>query len=83
MNETTHIVSVRKTNESDRNKHNCLGKNDRHYTGSIHFQRNVLSCTAILFITNDSLCILYRNFSCTLYQKNSSGNYDQQEYYFK
>ena len=72
------ILHIGETYNSDRNEHNCLSKDDRHYVRSIHLQRNVLSCTTILFITYNTFCILYRNLTHTLNQQNSSSYHSQQ-----
>ena len=82
MYETARIIYIRKSNESNRNEHDCLSKNDRHHVSCIYFQRDVLSCTTVLFVTNNFLCILNRNLSCTLYQKNGKSNDKQQDYKF-
>src|SRR5574344_395548 len=78
---TTLISSI--ANERDRNEHNSLCKNDRHYICRINFQRDILTSTTILFTTNNLLCILYRHFTCSLYKQNRSGNNQQQNNHFE
>ena len=82
LHETAHVISARQTYKGNRYKHYSLGKNDRHHIGSIHLQRNVLTCATILLITHNFLRILYRDLSCALNKQNCSCNNQQQNYNF-
>ena len=57
-----------RTGEQRRNKHQSLREDDRHHIRGIHLQRNVLTYAAVLFVTDDTLCILYRDLADRLYQ---------------
>ena len=52
-----------------RDEHDCLGEDDRHHTGCVNLQRDVLACTAILAVADNALCILYGHFACALHEK--------------
>src|SRR5574344_133513 len=58
--------------EKEREQHQGLCEDDRHNACSIDLQRNVLTYTAILFVSNHSLGILYRNFPDTLNEGDGS-----------
>ena len=57
-----------RTGEQRRNKHQSLREDDRHHIRGIHLQRDVLTYAAVLFVTDDTLCILYRDLADRLYQ---------------
>ena len=61
LNKSRRFIA-NKTDKSQWNKHNGLSKNDRHDTGSIDFQRQILTCTANLLVSDNTLGILYRHF---------------------
>ena len=55
-----------------RDEHQCLRKDDRHHISSKQLQRDVLSCTTILLVANQTLCILDRHLACTLNEQDRS-----------
>jgi hypothetical protein len=63
-----------RTGEQRRDKHQSLREDDRHHIRSIYFQWNILTCTSILFVSNNSFSILHRYSASSLYQHNSPAN---------
>src|SRR5690606_33513478 len=64
-------------------EHDRLSEDDWHYTGAVHFQGQKLACTAKLPVANDLLGIVYRYFSYTLDQQDTSQDDSDQYSYFK
>ena len=65
--ETTHIGAGRHNGE--RNEHNGLSKNDRHYVGGKELQGDVLTCTAQLATTFNAFGILHGHLAGGLDEK--------------
>ena len=63
-------------NHSERNEHQSLGKDDWHHVSSEELERYVLAGAAILLVPYNTLCILYRNLSCTLGKEQRCTNND-------
>ena len=68
--------------EQNRHHHYSLCKDDGHYSGGIHFQRQILANASVLFIAYHSFSLLYGYFTCALYQKYCKGYYHYKYYKF-
>ena len=69
-----------RTGEQRRDKHQSLREDDGHHIRSIHLQGDVLTYTAVLFVTDDTLCILYRYLADCLYQGDRSHEDQEQQH---
>ena len=67
--------------EHQGDEHQSLSKDDRHNARSVNFERNILPNTAILFVANNPLGILYGNLASTLNKQN--GYYKHKEKHHK
>ena len=72
-----------RTGEQRRNKHQSLREDDRHHIRGIHLQRNVLTYAAVLFVTDDTLCILYRDLADSLHEGDRRHEDEEQEHQFE
>jgi hypothetical protein len=63
-----------------RNEHQRLSEDDRHHVGGIEFQGDVLTYTAVLLVTYDTLGILNRNLAHGLHQSDSHHEDQSEEY---
>ena len=79
--ESLHPAHVREHGAENlgREKKDGLSKDDRHDTGIVHFQRQILSLAAINFTTNHTLGILNHDATCRLSQGNDASDHDDHE----
>ena len=68
------ILRSRILDDSQRDEHQCLSKDDRHHIGSEQLQGDILAGTTVGLVTHDTLCILYGNLADTLYQNDRCTN---------
>ena len=59
-------------------KHQCLGKDDRHYVGSKQLDGDILTCTTYLLSSLHALGVLYRHLADGLNQENGSCYHDNE-----
>ena len=83
--EAAHVgISAGKTRsdlgKEHRNKHQCLREDDGHHIRGIHLQGDVLTYASVLFVADDTLCILYRHLADSLHQCDCCHKYQEKQH---
>ena len=70
------------TGEEHREQHQRLGEDDRHHAGCVDFERDVLTYTTVLLVSDNPLRILYRNPADSLHNRDGRNDNEEPEYQF-